>query len=142
MKKTVESYSPDETRALAREMSENAKAGQIYTLDGDLGAGKTVFAKGFAEGLGIREIVNSPTFTILQSYEGGRLTMHHFDVYRIADPEEMEEIGYEEFFYGDGVCLVEWADQIADLIPDDAVRIRIARDPDKGTDYRKITVDE
>ncbi|MCI1328356.1 MAG: tRNA (adenosine(37)-N6)-threonylcarbamoyltransferase complex ATPase subunit type 1 TsaE [Lachnospiraceae bacterium] len=142
MKKTVESYSPDETRALAREMSENARAGQIYTLDGDLGAGKTVFAKGFAEGLGIREIVNSPTFTILQSYEGGRLTMHHFDVYRIADPEEMEEIGYEEFFYGDGVCLVEWADQIADLIPDDAVRIRIARDPDKGTDYRKITVDE
>ncbi len=142
MKKTVESYSPDETRALAREMSENARAGQIYTLDGDLGAGKTVFAKGFAEGLGIREIVNSPTFTILQSYEGGRLTMHHFDVYRIADPEEMEEIGYEEFFYGDGVCLVEWADQIADLIPDDAVRIRIARDPDKGTNYRKITVDE
>ena len=142
MKKTVESYSPDETRALAREMSENARAGQIYTLDGDLGAGKTVFAKGFAEGLGIREIVNSPTFTILQSYEGGRLTMHHFDVYRIADPEEMEEIGYEEFFYGDGVCLVEWADQIAELIPDDAVRIRIARDPDKGTNYRKITVDE
>lgn len=142
MKKTVESYSPDETRALAREMSENARAGQIYTLDGDLGAGKTVFAKGFAEGLGIREIVNSPTFTILQSYEGGWLTMHHFDVYRIADPEEMEEIGYEEFFYGDGVCLVEWADQIADLIPDDAVRIRIARDPDKGTNYRKITVDE
>lgn len=142
MKRTVESHSPDETRSLARKMGESAKAGQIFTLDGDLGTGKTVFAKGFAEGLGITEIVNSPTFTIVQSYEGGRLTMHHFDVYRIAEPEEMDEIGYEEYFYGDGVCLVEWADQIADLIPEEAVRVRIRKDPEKGDDYRIITIEE
>lgn len=141
MNQVLESNSPDETRAFAREMSRSAKAGQIYTLDGELGTGKTVFAKGFAEGLGIDGIVNSPTFTILQSYEGGRLTMHHFDVYRITDPEEMEEIGYEEFFFGDGVCLVEWADQIRELIPEDAVRIRIVKDPAKGLNYRKITIE-
>jgi len=140
MKRTVESYSPGETRALAKKLGESAEAGQIYTLDGDLGTGKTVFAKGFAEGLGITEIVNSPTFTIVQSYEGGRLAMHHFDVYRIADPEEMDEIGYEEYFFGDGVCLVEWADQIAGLIPEDAVRVRIEKDPEKGEDYRIITI--
>ncbi len=142
MKRTVESYSPGETRALAKKLGESAEAGQIYTLDGDLGTGKTVFAKGFAEGLGITEIVNSPTFTIVQSYEGGRLAMHHFDVYRIADPEEMDEIGYEEYFFGDGVCLVEWADQIAGLIPEDAVRVRIEKDPEKGEDYRIITIGE
>lgn len=138
----LETHSPEETRALGREMGERAKAGEIYTLDGELGTGKTVFAKGFAEGLGIREIVNSPTFTIMQSYEGGRLVMHHFDVYRIEEPEEMDEIGYEEFFFGDGVCLVEWADQIGDLIPDTAVRVRIAKDPEKGGDYRRITIDD
>ena len=142
MKRTVESYSPGETRALSKKLGESAEAGQIYTLDGDLGTGKTVFAKGFAEGLGITEIVNSPTFTIVQSYEGGRLAMHHFDVYRIADPEEMDEIGYEEYFFGDGVCLVEWADQIAGLIPEDAVRVRIEKDPEKGEDYRIITIGE
>lgn len=142
MKRTVESYSPGETRALAKKLGESAEAGQIYTLDGDLGTGKTVFAKGFAEGLGITEIVNSPTFTIVQSYEGGRLAMHHFDVYRIADPEEMDEIGYEEYFFGDGVCLVEWADQIAGLIPEDAVRVRIEKDTEKGEDYRIITIGE
>lgn len=119
--------SPDETYELGVKMGQEALPGQIYTLDGDLGAGKTVFAKGFAEGLGVTEIVNSPTFTILQTYESGRLPLYHFDVYRIADPEEMDEIGYEDCFYGNGVTLVEWAELIDELIPAEAVRIRITR---------------
>ena len=124
---TYRTDSPEETYALGMKMGQEAKPGQIYTLDGDLGAGKTVFAKGFAEGLGITEIVNSPTFTILQTYESGRMPMYHFDVYRIADPEEMDEIGYEDCFYGNGVTLVEWSELIEELIPENAARIRITR---------------
>ena len=107
-----------------------------------MGTGKTVFTQGFARGLGITEHVNSPTFTIVQEYDGGRLPFYHFDVYRIGDLEEMDEIGYEDYFYGDGVCLIEWAELIEELLPLKRTAIRIEKDLEKGFDYRKITVEE
>lgn len=137
----IETHSSEETFNLGESLGSKASPGQIYTLTGDLGTGKTVFAQGFARGLGIEEYVNSPTFTILQVYEDGRVPLYHFDVYRIEEPEEMEEIGYEDCFFGDGVTLVEWADIIGDLIPEDAVRVEISKDLDKGTDYRKIIIE-
>lgn len=103
--------------------------------------GKTIFTKGMAKGLGIEEPVTSPTFTILQEYESGRLPLYHFDVYRIGDPEEMDEIGYEDYFYGQGICLIEWAGLIRELIPDEAVRISIEKDLEKGLDYRRILIE-
>ena len=135
-----ETFSPEETFAFGKWIGENALPGQVYTLVGDLGVGKTVFTQGFAAGLGIKEAVNSPTFTIVCEYEEGRLPLYHFDVYRIEEPEEMEEIGYEEYFYGQGVCLVEWASLVEEIIPPEAVWITIEKDLDKGFDYRKITV--
>ena len=138
---TRETWSDQETEAFAAELAEKAKPGTVICLDGDLGTGKTVFARGFARGLGITEPVVSPTFTILHGYEGGRLPMWHFDVYRIEDPDEMYEIGYEDCFFGDGVSLVEWASQIGALIPEDAVHVTIRKDPSKGFDYREITVE-
>ncbi len=137
-----ETYSPEETFDIGMRLGKAAKKGQIFALDGDLGAGKTVFTQGFAKGLGITEPVTSPTFTILQSYEMGRLPLFHFDVYRITDPDEMDEIGYEDCFFGDGVALVEWASQIEELMPDDTIHITIKRDPTKGYDYRLITTDK
>ena len=115
--KRYETFRPEDTFALGRSLGEGAKAGEVYCLDGDLGAGKTVFTQGFAAGLGITEPVNSPTFTILQVYDEGRLPLYHFDVYRIGDVEEMDEIGYEEYFYGEGVCLIEWASLIEEILP-------------------------
>lgn len=135
-----ETNSAEETFELGRKLGEQALAGQIYTLSGDLGTGKTVFTQGFAKGLGIEEAVNSPTFTIVQIYDGGRLPFYHFDVYRIGDIEEMEEIGYEDCFYGQGVSMVEWAELIQDLIPEHAIPVLIEKDLEKGFDYRKITV--
>ena len=140
--KIYETFRPEETFALGRTLGEQAQAGTVYCLDGDLGAGKTVFTQGFAAGLGIKEPVNSPTFTILQVYEEGRLPLYHFDVYRIGDVEEMDEIGYEDYFYGDGVCLIEWANLIEEILPEKYTEIRIEKDLEKGFDYRKITVTE
>ena len=122
-------------------MGQQSMPGQIYTLIGDLGVGKTVFTQGFAAGLGVNGIVNSPTFTILQIYESGRLPFYHFDVYRIADVEEMDEIGYEDCFYGSGVCLVEWANIIEEILPENYQRITIEKDLENGFDYRRIMVD-
>ncbi|MBR6536469.1 MAG: tRNA (adenosine(37)-N6)-threonylcarbamoyltransferase complex ATPase subunit type 1 TsaE [Lachnospiraceae bacterium] len=136
-----ESFSAEETYALGKKLGEEAKPGAVYCLSGDLGVGKTVFTKGFAVGLGVTDTVNSPTFTIVQEYNG-RLPFYHFDVYRIEEPEEMEEIGYEDYFYGDGACMIEWAELIEELIPADAVKVRIRKDLQKGTDYRLITVGE
>ncbi|MCI7276616.1 MAG: tRNA (adenosine(37)-N6)-threonylcarbamoyltransferase complex ATPase subunit type 1 TsaE [Lachnospiraceae bacterium] len=136
-----ETKGPEETYQFGKELGEKATPGQVYCLDGDLGTGKTVFAQGFAAGLGIDGPVNSPTFTILQVYENGRLPLYHFDVYRIADPEEMDEIGYEDCFYGEGVCLVEWSELIEELIPEDAIHITIEKDLEKGFDYRQIRVE-
>lgn len=137
-----ETNSPEETFALAKKLGETAAPGTVYTLTGDLGVGKTVFAQGLAEGLGITEPINSPTFTIVQVYDEGRLPFYHFDVYRIGDIEEMDEIGYEDYFYGDGVCLVEWAELIGELLPEKRVELLIEKDLQKGFDYRKITMRE
>ena len=136
------SENEQDTYELGKRMAAGADAGAVICLDGDLGAGKTVFTKGFAAGLGITDPVNSPTFTILHIHEGGRLPLYHFDVYRIEDPEEMYEIGYEEYFFGDGVCLVEWAQLFPEIIPPEAVRIRLEKDPAKGFDYRRITIEK
>lgn len=142
MKTTViETYSPEETFALGRRLGQESAPGQVYTLIGDLGVGKTVFTQGFAAGLGVTEPVNSPTFTILQIYEEGRLPFYHFDVYRIADVEEMDEIGYEDCFYGDGVCLIEWADLIEEILPETYQKVTIKKDLKKGFDYRCITIE-
>ena len=138
----TETFSEKETRELGERLGRNAVPGNIYTLTGDLGTGKTVFTQGFARGLGISEHVNSPTFTIVQEYDGGRLPFYHFDVYRIGDIEEMDEIGYEDYFYGNGVCLIEWAELIEELLPERRTEVRIEKDLEKGFDYRKITMEE
>lgn len=138
--KVIETNSAQETFALGEEIGRQARAGEIYTLLGDLGVGKTVFTQGVAVGLGIKEPVNSPTFTILQIYQEGRLPFYHFDVYRIGDVEEMEEIGYEDYFYGDGLCLIEWANLIEEILPQDVIQIMIEKELEKGFDYRRITI--
>ena len=137
----TETFSEQETRALGEKLGREAAAGQVYTLTGDLGVGKTVFTQGFARGLGVKEHVNSPTFTIVQEYGEGRLPFYHFDVYRIGDIEEMDEIGYEDYFYGEGVCLIEWSQLILEILPDKVVHICIEKDLEQGFDYRKITVE-
>ncbi|MCI8354074.1 MAG: tRNA (adenosine(37)-N6)-threonylcarbamoyltransferase complex ATPase subunit type 1 TsaE [Lachnospiraceae bacterium] len=138
----IESFGPEDTYALGEKIGREAGRGEVYSLIGDLGVGKTVFTQGLAAGLGIKEAVNSPTFTIVQIYEEGRLPFYHFDVYRIGDIQEMEEIGYEDCFYGDGVCLVEWADLIEELLPEKYTRITMVKDLEKGFDYRKIIIED
>lgn len=137
----TETFGPEETFELGVKLGQKAKAGEIYCLNGELGVGKTVFTQGFAKGLGIEGPVNSPTFTIVQQYDEGRLNLYHFDVYRIGDLSEMDEIGYEDYFYGDGVCLVEWSNLIRELLPEQVTEIRIEKDLEKGFDYRRITVE-
>lgn len=137
----IETKNAKETFQLGEKIGEKALPGQIYTLNGDLGVGKTVFTQGVASGLGIREPVNSPTFTILQEYEGGRLPFYHFDVYRIGDIEEMEEIGYDDYFFGEGICLIEWAQLIEEILPENVISVTIEKDPAKDFDYRKITIE-
>lgn len=136
----IETFSAKETFEIGRKIGMEALPGSVFTLIGDLGVGKTVLTQGVAEGLGIEEPVNSPTFTILQVYDEGRLPFYHFDVYRIADESEMDEIGYEEYFYGDGVCFVEWANLIPGIVPKKHTEIKIEKNPEKGFDYRKITI--
>ena len=133
----IETRSPEGRFSLAKKLGREAKPGQIYTLNGDLGTGKTVFTQGFAAGLGITEPVNSPTFTIVQIYEEGRMPFYHFDVYRIGDVEEMDEIGYEDCFYGEGVCLIEWAELIEEILPEHVIAVTIEKDLEQGFDYRK-----
>ena len=140
-KMIIETYSQDETEKIGYDTAIKALPGQVYCLSGDLGVGKTVFTRGFARGLGIDEHITSRTFTIINEYEG-RLPLYHFDVYRVADPEEMDYIGCDEYFFGNGVCLIEWAELIEDIIPENAVWIKIEKDLEKGTDYRKITIGE
>ena len=140
MNERIETYSPADTQALGEKLGQEAKAGQVYCLNGDLGVGKTVFTTGFAKGLGIEEHITSPTFTIINEYEG-RLPLYHFDVYRIADEDEMEYTGYEDYFYGQGVCLVEWAELVKGLIPEDAIWITVEKDyTQDNEDYRCITI--
>ena len=137
-----ESNSREDTYRIGRELGEQAVPGQVFCFFGDLGVGKTIFSQGFAKGLGVDDIVNSPTFTIVKEYDNGRLPLYHFDVYRIADVEEMYELDCEGYFYGDGVCLIEWASQIRDILPDDCHQVTIAKDLEKGFDFREITLDE
>lgn len=138
----IESRSATETFALGEQIGKEAKAGQVFTLIGDLGVGKTVFTQGMAKGLGITEAVSSPTFTIVQVYEEGRLPFYHFDVYRIGDVEEMDEIGFEDYVYGEGVSLIEWANLIEEILPEKLTKIQIEKDLEQGFDYRRITVEE
>lgn len=140
MEMIYESYKPEDTFAVGEKIGREAKPGTLCTLTGDLGVGKTVLTQGIAKGLGVKEYVNSPTFTIVQVYESGRLPLYHLDVYRIGDIEEMDEIGYEDYFYGEGLCIVEWADLIEELIPEKHTRIVIEKDLEKGFDYRRISV--
>ena len=140
--RVIETNSPEETLALGEQLGRAAQPGDVYTLVGDLGVGKTVLTQGIAHGLEIDEPICSPTFTIVQVYEEGRMPFYHFDVYRIGDIEEMDEIGYEDCFYGDGVSLIEWADLIEEILPEKYRRITILKDLDKGFDYRKILIED
>ena len=137
----INSFCAKDTYELGEKIGQMAKPGMVISLTGDLGVGKTVFTQGLAKGLGIEEPVNSPTFTIVQVYEEGRLPLYHFDVYRIGDIEEMDETGYEDYFYGEGVCLIEWADLIREILPEQMCRVTIEKDLEKGFDYRKITLE-
>ncbi len=140
--RVYETNSAKETFELGKQLGEKAVPGQVFTLIGDLGVGKTVFTQGVAKGLGITEPISSPTFTIVQVYEEGRLPFYHFDVYRIGDIEEMDEIGYEDYFYGNGICFIEWANLIEEILPQNYTCITIEKDLEKGFDYRKITFEE
>ena len=136
----IETNSPEETFRVGKELGEKAYAGQVFTLTVDLGVGKTVFTQVLAKGLWIEEPVNSPTFTIVQEYDGGRLPFYHFDVYRIGDVEEMEEVGFDDYVMGEGVSLIEWADLISEILPEKRTEILIEKDLERGFDYRRITV--
>jgi tRNA threonylcarbamoyladenosine biosynthesis protein TsaE len=136
----VESLSAEDTYEIGYNLGSVATKGQIYCINGDLGVGKTVFTQGFAKGLGIDELVNSPTFTIIHEYEGKNMPLYHFDVYRIGDAWEMEELGYEDYFYGEGVCLIEWAKLIDEILPKIRTTIHIKKDLAKGYDYREIEI--
>lgn len=136
-----ESFNEQDTYKLGFEVGESAQAGDIFCMDGDLGVGKTVFTAGLAKGLEIDTPICSPTFTILQTYEEGRLPLYHFDVYRIEDVDEMEEIGFDEYAFGDGVCIIEWGKQIEEILPENTKYITIEKNLDKGFDYRKITIE-
>ena len=138
----IETWKPEETYELGRKLGQEAVPGQIICLNGDLGVGKTVFTQGFAAGLGITEPVNSPTFTIVQQYDSGRMPLYHFDVYRIGDISEMDEVGYEDCFYGEGVTLIEWSNMIEEILPEHVKTVTIEKNLEKGFDYRKITVEE
>ena len=137
----IESFCEKDTFQIAYQLGQEARIGDIYLLEGDLGVGKTVFAKGFAEGLEIDEPITSPTFTIIQEYHQGRIPLYHCDVYRIADVEEMFELGYEGYFFGDGVCLIEWASLIKEILPETCKRILIEKNLDRGFDFRLITIE-
>lgn len=137
----IESFKAEDTYRAGFQLGEKARSGEIFCLLGDLGVGKTVFTQGFAKGLGIEEPICSPTFTIVQEYKEGRIPFYHFDVYRICDVDEMEEIGYEDYFYGEGVCFVEWANIIEEILPPKRKVITIEKNLEKGFDYRKITIE-
>ncbi len=138
----IETFSPEETFRIGEEIGQKACPGDVYTLIGDLGVGKTLFTQGVAKGLEIEEAISSPTFTIVQVYEEGRLPFYHFDVYRIGDVDEMDEVGYEDYVYGDGVSMIEWADLIEEILPEKYTRVTIEKNLSKGVDYRRITIEE
>lgn len=136
----IETFSSEETAELGRKIGRLVQPGDIICLNGDLGVGKTVFTQGIADGLEIDDSICSPTFTLIQEYEQGRIPLYHFDVYRISGPWDMDDLGYEDYFFGNGVCLVEWGCLIEELLPEDTIMITIEKDLEKGLDYRKITI--
>ena len=136
----IETFSSEETAELGRKIGKIVQPGDIICLNGDLGVGKTVFTQGIADGLEIDDSICSPTFTLIQEYEQGRIPLYHFDVYRISGPWDMDDLGYEDYFFGNGVCLVEWGCLIEDLLPDNTIMITIEKDLEKGFDYRRITI--
>ena len=138
----LETRSAKDTYELGVQIGRKATAGQVYTMVGDLGVGKTVFTQGMAAGLSVEEPISSPTFTIVQVYEEGRLPFYHFDVYRVGDISEMDEIGFEDYIYGEGVSLIEWANLIDEILPEERIEITIEKDLEQGFDYRRITIDE
>lgn len=137
-----ETNSPEETFEFGKKLGEKVAPGTVICLNGDLGVGKTLFTQGVAKGLGIDENINSPTFTIVQVYDEGRIPLYHFDVYRIGDYEEMYEIGYEDYFYGEGVCIIEWSELIQEIIPENSISILIQKNLEKGLNYREIVIEE
>ncbi len=136
-----ESNSAKETFDFASKLAKEAKPGEVFCLHGDLGVGKTVFSQGFAKGLGIEEPICSPTFTIVQQYDEGRMPFYHMDVYRISDEEEMFEIGFDDMIEGEGVCLIEWASLISGILPPHYTNVTISKNPQNGFDYRMIEVE-
>ena len=142
MTQIIETFSPEETETIGKKLASEAEPGQVFTLIGDLGVGKTVFTQGFADGLEIDEPICSPTFTIVQVYDTGRLPFYHFDVYRIGDVEEMDEIGFDDYVYGEGLTMIEWANLIEEILPDHYSQITIEKDLERGFDYRRITIEE
>ena len=138
MEKLLHIASEKETERIGEAIGRASEPGTVVALIGDLGTGKTTLTKSIARGLGVTETVTSPTFNIIREYKSGRIPLYHFDVYRIGDPDEMFELGYEEYFYGDGICVVEWADIIEELLPEDAVIIRIERGADEEEREYKI----
>ena len=138
-KKVVYIKNEQETRSFGKKLAAELAPGIVIALTGDLGTGKTALTKSIAEGLGITEVITSPTFNIVKEYYSGRIPMYHFDVYRIGDIDEMYELGYEEYFYGNGVCIVEWADLIEDIITEDAIRIDIEYGENEGERIYRCT---
>ncbi len=130
--RTITLKNERETRQFGLDLGKSLAQGDVVALIGDLGTGKTALTKYIAQGLGIRELITSPTFTIVQEYYSGRLPLYHFDVYRIGDPEEMFELGYEEYFYGKGVCVIEWANLVEELLPEHTKTIEIQYGQQEG----------
>lgn len=135
------SNSVRETQNIAKAFAKSLKPGDVLCLSGDLGTGKTAFVQGLTKALGVEDVVSSPTFTIVNCYTG-KMPIYHFDVYRIADPDEMYEIGYEEYVCGDGVCIIEWPEQISELLPEDRYDIRIEKNLEIHEDFREITIEK
>ncbi len=127
LEKEIFVRSEDETREFGAKLAERLAAGDVVALIGDLGTGKTALTRYIAQALGVSEPVTSPTFTIVQEHHSGRIPLYHFDVYRVYDPDELYEIGFDEYLFGNGVCIIEWADLIEDLLPEGTLIIRIER---------------
>ncbi len=131
----------EKTMEIGRQLGEKCNAGDIFCLIGDLGTGKTHFTKGLAEGLGVTDYITSPTFTIVNEYESGRLKLYHFDVYRVNDPDEIYAIGFDEYIFSDGVSIIEWANYIEELIPEEYIKVTLEKLPEKGEEFRKIIIE-
>ena len=137
---TFESFSTDDTQKIAKNLAENAQAGHIYALDGELGAGKTAFSKGFAKGLGIVRDISSPTFAIINEYTCGRLPLYHFDVYRLQSSDDFFDAGLDDYFYAGGVSLIEWSQIVKDALPPHTTYIKIEKDFEKGENFRRVII--